>query len=224
MLLLIPIVNIIMLYRAWHDSCNGKEQFWNEDYYYYFHDRRKQWIFDIGSVAVAGLGFWLLILSAALPYKGPVTREEYVANVNQYMLMSQMEGRLEEDGFWLNADRKPRHRIQTDEQGYVIQVEMLMPEHDPNEDHSSSISFSRRYSMNDCYENLHLCMLALTGREEDEGTKQLAKWAAAQDLYGQPPEEQEIVCGQWQVSMEEAVDEDSDGCGPYLLRICRMGG
>ena len=126
LLLGIPILSWILIFKVCYDSQQGKVQSWNEDYDYYFAERPRQWIFDL---MAAGLAVLLVLLPGrlmVLPYAAPLTPAQYAANLNRAMAASGQRGRMTAEGLWKNADGAPAQQIFTDEAGHVCRVRMTV--------------------------------------------------------------------------------------------------
>lgn len=230
LLLCIPIVNIITVYKTLHSCNHGEEQLWNEDYYYHYLARDRQWLYDGAAALLAALVIWVGVQVTAMPFQAPVTQEEYIRNINHSMALNAKEGRMASDGSWQGCDDRARHQIQTDAQGYVNQVEVYLPRQDTENDDTdydpSSISdiakksAKGRYFMSECKQTLVEILTALEGkRSEDEDVN---LWMSNREVnpygYAQPLK---VTFEEWEVSIEELSGEDSGGYGPYLLRVRR---
>ena len=126
LLLGIPILGWILIFKVCYDSRQGKVQRWNEDWDYYLAERPRQWIFDL---MAAGLAVLLVLLPGrllALPYAAPLTPAQYAANLNRAMAASGQRGRMTAEGAWKNAADAPAQQIVTDAAGHVCRVRMTV--------------------------------------------------------------------------------------------------
>lgn len=230
LLLCIPIVNIITVYRILHSCKHGEEQLWNEDYYYHSLQRDRQWLYDGAAIVLITLVILIGTQVTAMPFQAPVTQEEYIRNINHSMALNAKEGRMASDGSWQGCDDRARHQIQTDAQGYVNQVEVYLPKQDTENDETeydpASISdivrksAEGRYFMSECKQMLVEILTALEGkRSEDEDVN---LWMSNQEVnpYGYA-QLLKVTFEEWEVCMKELSGEDSGGYGPYLLRVRR---
>ena len=126
LLLGIPILGWILIFKVCYDSRQGKVQSWNEDWDYYLAERPRQWAFDL---MAAGLAVLLVLLPGrlmALPYAAPLTPAQYAANLNRAMAASGQRGRMTAEGAWKNAADAPAQQIVTDAAGHVCRVRMTV--------------------------------------------------------------------------------------------------
>ncbi len=85
LLLGIPILGWILIFKVCYDSRQGKVQRWNKECDYFLAERPRQWAFDL---MAAGLAVLLVLLPGrlmALPYAAPLTPAQYAANLNRAM-------------------------------------------------------------------------------------------------------------------------------------------
>lgn len=126
LLLGIPVLSWILIFKVCYDSQQGKVQSWNEDYDYYLAERPRQWAFDLMAAVLAVLLVLLPGRLMALPYAAPLTPAQYAANLNRAMASCGQRGRMTAEGLWKNADGAPAQQIFTDEAGHVCRVRMTV--------------------------------------------------------------------------------------------------
>lgn len=126
LLLGIPILGWILIFKVCYDSRQGKVQRWNKECDYFLAERPRQWAFDL---MAAGLAVLLVLLPGrlmALPYAAPLTPAQYAANLNRAMAASGQRGRMTAEGAWKNAADAPAQQIVTNAAGHVCRVRMTV--------------------------------------------------------------------------------------------------
>lgn len=140
--LYIPLVSEYRNYRSYRDCSDGKVLPWEEESVLVLRDERlwRTWAW-VGSYVLCVSLVVAAALAQLMPdHRGPLTLEDYVANVNQQAQLLDLDCRMGEDGQWLPpsappegsfvfdlvAYRPPEYRYTLNEDGCLTAVEFAV--------------------------------------------------------------------------------------------------
>ena len=139
----IPFYRLWRKYKCYCQCKDGEPEAWEEDTSYTIRDTRVRrcWGFVAARAALIGLSVFLALQSMLPIHRGPLTPEQYAANVNDMcrILDIQAYERMDAEGNWVDAPNShvinlfggstPSHQLTVDEDGHVtgvcIEVEQL---------------------------------------------------------------------------------------------------
>ena len=139
----IPFYRLWRKYKCYCQCKDGEPEAWEEDTSYTIRDTRARrcWGFVAARAALIGLSVFLALQSMLPSHRGPLTPEQYAANVNDMcrILDIQAYERMDAEGNWVDAPNShvinlfggstPSHQLTVDEDGHVtgvcIEVEQL---------------------------------------------------------------------------------------------------
>lgn len=138
----IPLVSEYRNYRSYRDCSDGKVLPWEEESVLVLRDERlwRTWAW-VGSYVLCVSLVVAAALAQLMPdHQGPLTLEDYVANVNQQAQLLDLDCRMGEDGQWLPAPppsegtlvltlesyTPPEYIYTLDEEGFLTGVEFAV--------------------------------------------------------------------------------------------------
>lgn len=134
----IPFYRLWRKYKCYRQCKDGEPEAWEEDTSYTIRDTRVRrcWGFVAARAALIGLSVFLALQSMLPIHRGPLTPEQYAANVNDMcrILDIQAYERMDAEGNWvddtppntyvldLSGGSTPSHQLTLDESGHVTGV------------------------------------------------------------------------------------------------------